>query len=416
MPAAKLQAPRGTQDVLPEAWPERLGLERIARRVLQDAGYRRMQTPTFEATDLFARGVGASTDIVQKEMFTFADRGDRSLTLRPEGTAPVVRAYLQHGMHKLPQPVKLWYWEPFFRDERTQAGRFKQFWQIGAEVIGADGPAVDAELICLLHTILTEVAVGSLGLRIGSLGTAETRTAYREKLVAHLRANADRVSAEVRDRVDLNPLRAFDADDAGTREVMATAPRLLDELDAADAEHFAQVRARLDAAGVSYRVDPTLVRGLDYYTRTVFEFTSDELGAQSALGGGGRYDGLAQQLGGPATPGAGWAAGIERILLAAEPSAHRVAVCDLYVVGDCVAAFALAAEGRRAGLAVQQEQAGRSLKGALKQAARVEASNVAVVDAEAGRIDLKDPQSGDVWTLESSSAVIARVLKGRHPG
>jgi histidyl-tRNA synthetase len=415
MSAARLQGPRGTQDLLPEDWPDRLNLERVARRVLEDAGYERVQTPTFEATELFARGVGTSTDIVQKEMFTFTDRGDRSLTLRPEGTAPIMRAYLQHGMHKRPQPVKLWYWDSFFRDERTQAGRYKQFWQLGAEAIGGTDPAVDAELICLLHTILVEVGVGSIGLRIGSLGTVATLAAYREKLVAYLRANEDRVSAEVRERIDLNPLRAFDADDPGTREVMAGAPLLLDELDAEDAEHFLGVRARLDVADVPYEVDPTLVRGLDYYTRTVFEFTSESLGAQSALGGGGRYDGLAEQLGGARVPGVGWAAGVERILLSAEPTPHRHAVCDLYVIGESVAAFALATEGRRAGLAVQQELAGRSAKGAFKQAARLGATHVATVD-EHGSTDLKDTETGEQTVVPDSTAVIARVLRGRHPG
>ncbi len=414
MSAARLQGPRGTQDLLPEDWPDRLNLERVARRVLEDAGYERVQTPVFEATELFSRGVGTSTDIVQKEMFTFRDRGDRSLTLRPEGTAPIMRAYLQHGMHKRPQPVKLWYWDSFFRDERTQAGRYKQFWQLGAEAIGGTDPAVDAELICLLHTILVEVGVGSIGLRIGSLGTVATRAAYREKLVAFLRAHEDRVSAEVRDRIDLNPLRAFDADDPGTRAVMQDAPLLLDELDADDAEHFAQVRARLDVADVPYEVDPTLVRGLDYYTRTVFEFTSESLGAQSALGGGGRYDGLAEQLGGASVPAVGWAAGVERILLSAGPVPQRHAVCDLYVVGESVAAFALAAEGRRAGLAVQQELAGRSLKGALKQAVRVGATHVALV-ADDGSIELKDSETGEQTVVPGATATIARVLKGRHP-
>ena len=415
MSVAKLQAPRGTQDVLPDQAPERLALEHIARRVLQDAGYQRIQTPTFEATELFARGVGTSTDIVQKEMYTFPDAGGRSLTLRPEGTAPAVRAYLEHGMHKLPQPVKLWYWEPFYRYERAQAGRYRQFWQIGAEVIGAGGPSVDAELICLLHAVLTEAGVSNLRLRVGSLGTPRTRAAYRERLIAYLHTHEDRVSPEVRDRIDLNPLRAFDADDTDTREVMAGAPRLLDELEAADADHFAQVRARLDAASIDYEIDATLVRGLDYYTRTVFEFTSDALGAQSAVGGGGRYDGLTEQLGGPPTGGAGWAAGIERIMLAAEPALHRVPVCDLYVVGDGVTAFALAAEGRRAGLAVQQELAGRTAKGALKQAVRLQATYAAVPDETDDTIELKHIQTGEQTVALSATAVVARVLKGRHP-
>jgi histidyl-tRNA synthetase len=316
-------------------------------------------------------------------------------------------------MHKLPQPAKLWYWGSFFRYERAQAGRYRQFWQVGAESIGSEDPAVDAESIALLHTLLTDAGVRDVHLRLGSLGTPVTRAAYREQLIAHLRAHEDRLSAEVRDRIDLNPLRAFDADHAGTREVMATAPQLMDQLDPEDAAHFAEVRARLDAAGIAYDLDPTLVRGLDYYTRTVFEFTSGALGAQSAVGGGGRYDALAEQLGGRPTPGFGWAAGIERILMSAESRPEPVAVCDLFVAGTDVAAFALAAEGRRAGLGVQLELAGRSAKGMLKHADRLEAGYVALVSAEG--IELRDMQTGEQEPVDSAAAVVARVLKGRHP-
>ena len=416
MTQEKLQAPRGTQDVLPEQAPSRLVLEHAARRILEGAGYERIETPTFEATELFSRGVGTSTDIVQKEMYTFEDGGGRSLTLRPEGTAPIMRAYLEHGMHTLPQPVKLWYWESFFRYERAQAGRYRQFWQVGAEVIGADDPASDAELIVLLNSLLAEVGVRGVELKLGSLGTPATRAAYREQLIAHLREHSDRLSDEVRERIDLNPLRAFDADDAGTKEVMATAPLLLDFLGEDDAAHFAEVRARLDAAEVPYVIDPTLVRGLDYYVRTVFEFTSDALGAQSAVGGGGRYDGLAEQLGGPRIPACGWAAGIERMLLSAEPAPQRHAVCDLYVAGSDIVAFTLAEQARRAGLNVQRELAGRSSKGMLKQASRVGAAYVALVDATSGAIELKDTETGEQEAVESPAAAVARVLKGRHPG
>ncbi|MBW3653228.1 MAG: histidine--tRNA ligase, partial [Actinobacteria bacterium] len=312
----RLQVPRGTYDVLPQDAGARAALEATARRILEGAGYGRIETPTFEHTEVFARGVGESTDIVQKEMYTFDDGGGRSVTLRPEGTAPICRAYAEHGMHKLPQPVKLWYLSSFFRSEKPQQGRYRQFWQIGAEAIGSDDPAVDAELIVLLSTLLAELEVSGVRLRVGSLGTLAARHAYRERLQSHLRANADRLSEDVRSRIDLNPLRAFDSDHAGTRAVMADAPLLLDHLDAADAEHFAAVRELLLRAGVEHEVDPTLVRGLDYYTRTVFEFTSDALGAQSGVAGGGRYDGLVELLGGPAAPGCGWAAGIERMLLA----------------------------------------------------------------------------------------------------
>ncbi|MGX6448501.1 histidine--tRNA ligase, partial [Patulibacter sp. S7RM1-6] len=346
--AGKVTAPRGTHDVLPDEAERRAAVEAAATEILGGAGYRRIETPIFEATELFARGVGASTDVVQKEMYTFEDRGERSLTLRPELTAGVARAYLEHGMHKLPQPVKLWYWGPCFRYERAQKGRQRQFWQLGLEALGSDDPSVDAEGIVLLHRLLGALGVPELRLRLGSLGSPAGREGYRERLVAYLREHEDRLSDEVRGRIDLNPLRAFDSDHPGTKEVMAGAPLLLDHLTAEDAEHFAEVRALLDAAGVAYEIDPTLVRGLDYYSRTLFEFTSDALGAQSGVGGGGRYDGLMELIGGPATPGFGWGAGIERILLAQtggadpEPAAPS---CDLYVAwtdGQRRAAFALA--------------------------------------------------------------------------
>jgi histidyl-tRNA synthetase len=405
------QAPRGTYDVLPDHDAARRAVEDAARSILEGAGYRRIETPIFEHTDLFSRGVGASTDIVQKEMYTFEDQGGRSLTLRPEGTAPIMRAYAEHGMQKLPQPVKLWYFGPFFRQEKPQAGRYRQFWQVGAEAIGSDDPAVDAETILLLHALVNELGVRDVRLRLGSLGTPQTRADYRDRLVAHLRANEDRLSEDVRSRIDLNPLRAFDADHPGTREVMRDAPLLLDHLTAEDAEHFAEVRARLDAAGVAYEIDPTLVRGIDYYTRTLFELTSDALGAQSGVGGGGRYDGLAEQLGLPRTPGIGWAAGIERLLLAGEQRQDAGVLCDLYVAGTGVTAFTLAAEARRAGLNVQLELAGRSRKGQLKQADRSGARYVAILDGE-GTI-LKDMESGEQEQVDAT-AVVAHVLKGRH--
>jgi histidyl-tRNA synthetase len=409
----KPQAPRGTYDVLPEQDAARVAVEKAARDILGGAGYRRIETPIFEHTELFARGVGASTDIVQKEMYTFDDAGGRSMTLRPEGTAPVMRAYAEHGMHKQPQPVKLWYLGPFFRQEKPQAGRYRQFWQLGLEAIGSDDPAVDAEAILLLKAIVDELGVSGVRLRLGSLGTPATRAEYRELLIAHLRAHEDQLSEDVRARIDLNPLRAFDADHPGTQRVMESAPLLLDHLAPEDAEHFAEVRARLDAAGISYEIDPTLVRGIDYYTRTLFEFTSDALGAQSGVGGGGRYDGLAEALGLAPTPGIGWAAGVERLLLAGEHRPEPEPVCDLYVAGTGVEAFTLAAEARRAGLNVQLELAGRSRKGQLKQADRSGASYVAILGD--GESILKDMESGEQEELEPT-AVVARILRGRHIG
>jgi histidyl-tRNA synthetase len=410
----RLQAPRGTYDVLPEDADARVALEATARRILEGAGYRRIETPTFEQTEVFARGVGASTDIVQKEMYTFDDGGGRSVTLRPEGTAPICRAYVEHGMHKLPQPVKLWYLSSFFRSEKPQQGRFRQFWQVGVEVIGSDDPAVDAEVIVLLATLLDELDVTGTRLRLASLGTLAARQAYRERLQAHLRANAGRLAEDVRSRIELNPLRAFDSDDPGTRAVMADAPLLLDHLDADDAEHFAAVRALLDGAGIAYEIDPTLVRGLDYYTRTVFEFTSDALGAQSGVGGGGRYDGLVEMLGGPPTPGCGWAAGIERILLASDGLPVAPPPVDLYVAFDApeqrAAAFAVADEARRARMNAQVELAGRSRKGQLKHADRLGARYVALVGDET--TVLKDMQAGEQHDVPTDG-LVARILRER---
>jgi histidyl-tRNA synthetase len=410
----KPQAPRGTYDVLPDQAAARAGLQDAARRILEPAGYRRIETPTFEATELFARGVGASTDIVQKEMYTFQDAGGRSLTLRPEGTAPVCRAYLEHGMHTLAQPVKLWYLGSYYRQEKPQAGRFRQFWQLGAEAIGSDDPAVDAESIALLHALLGELEVRGLRLRLGSLGSHDARAEYRERLATYLRANADRLSAEVRERIDLNPLRAFDAKDPGTQAVMRDAPLLMDSLSAEDRQHFDEVCARLRVAGIDWELDGTLVRGIDYYTRTIFEFTSDALGAQSGVAGGGRYDGLVELLGGPPTPGMGWAAGLERMMLAAGERPVPRPITDLFVADEDrgVEAFALASEARAAGLAVQQELAGRSLKGQLKQADRAGARYVAIVGADG--IQLRDMDSGEQDSVESAAAVVARVLRGRH--
>jgi histidyl-tRNA synthetase len=391
---ARIQAPKGTFDVLPEDSGARLALQGSAERLLGRAGYGYIETPAFEATELFARGVGETTDIVQKEMFTFEDQGGRSLTLRPEGTAPICRAYVEHGMHKRPQPVKLWYWGPFFRYEAPQAGRYRQFSQVGVEAIGSDRASLDAEVIVLLAELLESAGVRGARLRLSSLGTPATRREYSDELRDHLRSREDELSDDVRARLDANPLRAFDSDHPGTRAVVRDAPRLIDRLDGDDADHFAQVRALLDAAGIEYEVDGTLVRGLDYYTRTVFEFTSDALGAQSGVGGGGRYDGLIEELGGPPTPGVGWAAGIERILLASELPAAE-ARPDVYVAhgDDPVTAFQLAHDLHREGLSAQLEQAGRSLKGQMKQADRLGARMVVIV--EGSELTVRDMRSGD---------------------
>jgi histidyl-tRNA synthetase len=406
-----LQAPRGTFDVLPAEARRRLRLLRITHDVLGRAGYEPFETPIFEDTQLFARGVGESTDIVQKEMFTFEDKAGRSLTLRPEGTAGVCRAYVEHGMHKLPQPVKVWYFGPFFRHEAPQAGRFRQFTQIGAEALGSDDPTLDAELILLLAEVLERAGVGETRLRLSSLGNPETRAAYLDELRAYLRGHEGDLSDDVRGRLEQNPLRAFDADHAGTRAVMQRAPRLLDRLSADDAEHFHAVRALLDDAEIPYELDATLVRGLDYYTRTVFEFESSRLGAQSALGGGGRYDRLVEELGGPPTPANGWAAGIERILLAvgeAQPEEDSRVYVALAKPDAAREGFRLARRLRDAGFRVEVEQAGRSLRGQLRQADRIGARSTVIVG---DGIDVKDMRSGEQRRAADADEALALVRR-----
>jgi len=420
--APKIKAPRGTFDLLGEQAAARATLQARAAAILEGAGYERIETPAFEATELFARGVGASTDIVRKEMFTLQDGSKRSLTLRPEGTAPVCRAYVEHGMHKRRQPVKLWYLSSFFRHERAQAGRYRQFWQVGAEALGSEDPALDAESIVLLAVLLAEMGVRESVLRLSSLGSMQSRGEYRERLQAHLRAHEASLSEDVRARIDSNPLRAFDSEHEATRRVMEDAPRLLEHLSAEDAEHFAEVRSLLDAAGVPYQVDSTLVRGLDYYTRTVFEFTSAALGAQSGVGGGGRYDGLVEELGGPPTPGMGWAAGVERILLAGDAPAAAARPLELFVAMEDRAreqstpaahnrrlAFELLCTARSAGMSAQMELGGRSLKGQLAHANALGARHVAIVTGP--EITLLKDMDGGAQDEVATGALVEELLR-----
>ena len=404
------QAPRGTFDVLPANARARARVEGAAAAIFGRAGYEPIATPGFEDTELFERGVGHSTDIVRKEMFTFEDKGGRSLTLRPEGTAPICRAYVEHGMHKLAQPVKLSYVGPFFRHERPQAGRYRQFHQLGMEAIGSVSPAADAEAISLLSDLLAELGVPGVRLHHGSLGSLDTRRAYLEDLGAHLRAHENELSKDVRERIDVNPLRAFDSHDEGTQAVMETAPKLVERLEGEDADHFNAVRSHLDAAGIDYTIDPSLVRGLDYYTRTIFSFVCDRLGAQSEIGGGGRYDGLIEQLGGPPTPAVGWAAGIERILLALGDEADdqvSAGAGGVFISCDAASserAMALATELRRAGLSAEFDLAGRGQKGQLKHANRIGARLVLFLEAD-GPSQLRDMRSGEQRLIETDRLI-----------
>ncbi len=404
--SGKFQGPRGTNDWFGDAAARRRSVIDAAVKLFSDAEYREIVTPTFEDTELYARTSGEGSDVVRKEMYTFRDRSDRSLTLRPEGTAGVVRAYIEHGMSRLPQPIKSFYVAPMFRYAAVQRGRFREHYQFGVEVLGSEDPAVDAEVIALQHAWYASVGVTQYELELNSIGDATCRPAYIELLVAFLDAHASELCSECMERRDSNPLRVFDCKNEACQAVLADAPKITDHLCDACAEHFAQVRAFLDARGVAYVITPGLVRGLDYYTRTAWEFVSTELGAQGTIGGGGRYDGLAEQLGGPRTPGVGFGSGLERLLeLVGERdlAAPRPWVC--FAVTHEPARprlYALMDELRGTGTAADAVFGGRALRRQLEQAAKRGAATSVIVGEEewvAGSATVRDMVSGEQRTV-----------------
>ncbi|MFY8147647.1 MAG: histidine--tRNA ligase [Prochlorococcaceae cyanobacterium] len=356
----KLQSLRGMVDLLPGAisvWQE---VEATAREHFRRARIGEIRTPLLEVTELFARGIGEATDVVGKEMYSFLDRGERSCTLRPEGTASVVRAVLQHGL--LSQgPQRLWYGGPMFRYERPQAGRQRQFHQIGVELLGFADPRSDVEAIAIAWDLLEDLGVGGLALELNTLGSPEDRARYRTELVAWLEAHQEELDPDSRARVHTNPLRVLDSKNPATQELLAGAPALADALSGKSHERFTEVRRGLEALGIPFRLNPRLVRGLDYYSHTAFEITSSQLGAQATVCGGGRYDGLVEQLGGPPTPAIGWALGLERLVLLLQKAAAEgepaAAAPQVYVVnrGEQARAVALGLcrDLRRRGLAVE---------------------------------------------------------------
>jgi histidyl-tRNA synthetase len=412
------RAPKGTYDLLPDEATRRDLMVSAAARLFAAYGYRRIVTPEFEETGLFERGVGEATDIVRKEMYTFADKGERSLTLRPEGTAPICRAYVEHGLHKWPQPVKVWYYCPMFRYERPQAGRYREHYQFGAEAIGSADPAVDAEVIALLAALFAELGVEGVTLNVNSMGDAACRPAYVDKLRDYLQGHAGELCGDCLERLELNPLRTFDCKLASCRSVLDEAPRIVEHLCPDCRGHFDTVLELIKRAGLEPHLDFRLVRGLDYYTRTTFEFNSDRLGAQSGVGGGGRYDGLIEQIGGAPTPGVGWGSGLERIALAMRDQPLPPSALDAYVVSFSdearAAAFGVAQDLRGAGLAAELDLAGRSPKGQLKQAGRSGASLAILLGLDelgADRVRLRRMDGGGEEDL--AVAGLAAVLATR---
>lgn len=378
-------APRGTKDIMPadvKAWRY---LEETMRKICAQYGYKEIRTPVFEHTELFLRGIGETTDVVEKEMYTFNDRGNRSITLRPENTASAVRAYIEHKLYAEPAPTKLFYIGPMFRYDRPQAGRYRQFHQFGIEALGVQGPNIDAEIILLAVQILQSLGLKDLKLKINSVGCPKCRPLHREKLQEFFKPHFDELCKDCQSRYDRNPLRLLDCKNPHCQELGAGAPSLEECLCDECREHFEGLKQLLTAAGIEYEVDHNLVRGLDYYTKTAFEIQYKPLGAQSAVCGGGRYDGLIEEVGGPATPGIGFAMGMERVLLALEsqnllPDVQEAmdvfAVCPNQEYFPTV--FKTVSDLRRAGLKAEFDFQGRSMKAQMKQANRVNAKYVLI--------------------------------------
>lgn len=411
-----IQALRGTRDILPDEIPYWHRVEDTAREILGRATYSEIRPPIFESTALFARGLGEATDVVGKEMYTFTDRGDRSVTLRPEGTAGVARAYIEHGLHT--QGIqRLWYVGPMFRYERPQAGRQRQFHQIGLELLGSDTPRADVEAIAIATDILQALGLQNLKLNLNSLGDRADRQHYRERLVAYLSPFKAELDADSQDRLERNPLRILDSKDARTQEIVAEAPKLADCFSDATRDRFAAVRDRLSGLGIDYIVNPLLVRGLDYYTHTAFEIQSADLGSQATVCGGGRYDGLVSQLGGPETGAIGWAMGMERlILLLKELQSAPVRPVDFYVVsrGSLAEAQALrlSRDLRQQQFTVELDLSGSAFGKQFKRADRSGAVACLIIgdtEAENGTVNLK-------WLATQEQTQHAQADLLRDPG
>ena len=414
MAGQKIQAPKGVSEYVP---PRSAAFEFVRESLIgpaRKAGYQLIELPVFEDTELFTRGVGESTDVVSKEMYTFQDRGDRSITLRPEGTAGVMRAVIEHGLDRGQLPAKLWYSGQFFRAERPQAGRYRQFYQVGIEAIGLDDAAIDAEVIAIADAGFKAIGLTKYRLEITSLGDAQSRAAHRVDLVKFIAGmSLDEATSA---RAALNPLRLFDDKRPEIKDAMAKAPLLIDYLNESSRVHFEQVKKYLDVLGISYTLNPRMVRGLDYYTGTTFEFVHELLGAQSGIGGGGRYDGLMAELGGQSLSGIGFGLGVDRALLAAEAEGvinENSFVSDLFIIplGEAAKEMAMriAGELRTAGKSVEIAFGDRALKGAMKGADKSGARYVIVLgesEISSTTVELKEMKTG-----ATSSVKIASLIK-----
>ena len=397
------QAPRGTKDILPDGVERWRYVEGKIRDICERFGYREIRTPLFEHTELFQRGIGDTTDVVEKEMYTFLDRGGRSITLRPENTAAAVRAYLEHKLYAEDALTKLFYIGSMFRFDRPQKGRFREFHQFGVEALGEASPAVDAEIILLAVRFLQSLGLKELSLSINSVGDPACRPVYRQKLKDFFKEKLDGLCEDCRSRYDRNPMRILDCKNERCQSLSIGAPEITDCLCDECAEHFEKVKSYLTAAGVPFSCDPRLVRGLDYYTKTAFEIKYEPLGAQSAVAGGGRYDGLVEEIGGAPTPAVGFAVGLERVMLAMEmqnlfPEREEGADAFVVALGDEAKdeAFCLLAELRDAGLSARMDYAGRSMKSQMKQADKANARYALILGEDElakGVVTVRDMES-----------------------
>ena len=408
-----MRAIKGTHDLLPDTIGLWQHIESVAQRILTVAGYCEIRTPIFEQTDLFVRSIGSATDIVSKEMYSFTTRGDDNITLRPENTAGVVRAFIQHNLHAAGGMQKLWYCGPMFRYERPQAGRQRQFHQLGLEAIGSSDPRADAEAIAIAVDILVALGLKGLSVSINSVGRGEDRAVYRQKLIEYLTPYQSELDADSQDRLTRNPLRVLDSKDKRTQEIVAEAPKLVEHLSDSSKHHFDRVLTQLERLNIDCTLDHKLVRGLDYYTHTAFEIQSNHLGAQNAVCGGGRYDGLVGELGGPETPAVGWAMGLERIAILLQQQGFRAKQeMEAYAISRGAAAedaaLAIAQELRRAGIATGLDLSGGKFAKQFKRADRSGATWALVLgDDEVSRdvVQVKHLQTGDQKEVPRSELV-----------
>lgn len=414
------KGPKGTNDILPaDSWKWQ-AIEREIRKICEEFCVREIRTPVFEHTELFQRGVGDTTDVVEKEMYTFLDKGDRSVTLRPEGTASAARSFIEHGLFNDPQPTKLFYLIPCYRYEKPQAGRYREFRQFGVEYFGSQQPSIDAELMALPMLLYQRLGLQNLHLNINSIGCPTCRKAYNDALRAYLKPHYDELCDTCKRRYEKNPMRIIDCKSPVCKDIVKDAPRLLDHICGECAEHFQSVQRYLDAMGIAYEIDPYIVRGLDYYTKTVFEIIADNKNSNNTICGGGRYDGLVQELGGNPTPACGFALGLERLLLTLEEQGVQLPRPDgvqVFVgnIGDtaALAAQKLVCDLRAAGLTAEKDHLGRSVKAQMKYANKINAQYSLILgddEIQNNQVKIKDMHDGTETACTLSAADIAGII------